>query len=167
MALAMSGVAQAKTGVSFDKDPQTVKPGDKVSFSVLAFREPPANGGGGGPEHPVVGAHPLVTFRSESGRVIRVRASATDLNGIGYGSVRFTDKGPWTTEMKAGPLHSGPEMSSPIEIGSALPHPAIPPASTPVHADAPFPWAWLVLLGMLGSVAAAFALRRRGLGGTA
>src|SRR2546423_9745017 len=72
MLLAVPAVAHAKAGVEFDTYPEKSKVGTPISFSVMAFRDPPASGGSA---HPVVGAHPLITFRSASGRGVRVRAS--------------------------------------------------------------------------------------------
>jgi len=163
LALALPGLAQAKTGVVFDKAPDRAVPGEKINFTVIAMREPP----GPGPHeaHPVAGAHALVTFRSESGRVVRVRSTETDLNGIGYGSIRFPDKGPWTTEMTAGPARSPGEFSEPVEIGSALPRPA--PAAAAPSSSAEFPWVWAVLLGLAGTGLAVAVTQRRRFGGAA
>src|SRR3954454_21653457 len=115
--LAAPAAAHAKGGVEFSGYPESSSPGKPISFTVIAYRDPPASRGVG---HAIVGAHPLVTFRSKSGRVIRVRASKTDLNGLGYGKVAFTDKGPWTTELRAGSLQQGPELSEPIHVGTGL-----------------------------------------------
>src|SRR5881409_2714559 len=89
---ALPAVAHAKTGVIYQKDPETVKVGDRIHFTVVTMQEP---GSPTGTAKPVVGIHPLVPFRSGSGHVIRVRASRTDASGMGRGSVVFTDKGPW------------------------------------------------------------------------
>ena len=164
--LAVPAAAHAKAGVEFDKYPETQKVGTPIAFTVMAFRDPPASGGEG---HPVVGAHPLVTFRSKSGRVIRVRASRTDLNGIGYGKVAFTDAGPWTTEMNVRGVHVGSEFSSPIRVGVGLTQ-TIPPASksaAPAQPDASFPWVWVLSLGALGSALLVLTMRRRGRWGAA
>src|SRR5215210_7866714 len=89
--LAAPAIAHAKSGVEFETYPEETEVGTPIAFTVMAFRDPHASGGEG---HPVVGVHPLVTFQSNSGRVIRVRASRTDRFGVAHGEVTFTDKGP-------------------------------------------------------------------------
>src|SRR4051812_16520679 len=173
--LAAPAAAHAKAGVEFDSYPETSKVGSPISFTVMAFREPPGGGrgGSGGQPHPVVGAHPLITFRSKSGAVIRVRAGKTDLNGIGHGTVTFTDKGPWTTAMHVRGVHIGSEMSSPIQVGTGLTQ-TIPPADTqrskpvaaPDHATG-FPWVWVLSLATIGSALLVLLMRRRGHWGAA
>ncbi|HEX4718029.1 MAG TPA: hypothetical protein VH300_05830 [Thermoleophilaceae bacterium] len=170
MLLAVPAVAHAKAGVEFDTYPEKSQVGTPISFSVIAFRDPPPSGGSA---HPVVGAHPLITFRSASGRVIRVRASKTDLNGIGYGKVAFTDKGPWTTEMHVRGVHIGSEQSSPISVGTGLTQ-LIPSAdshhpkavSTPDETSG-FPWVWVLSLATVGSALLVLLMRRRGRWGAA
>jgi hypothetical protein len=49
---------------------------------------------------PIVGARPLVTFTSESGRVVRVHGAKSNRNGISAATVSFPDHGPWTGTMK-------------------------------------------------------------------
>jgi hypothetical protein len=175
--LAVPAVVYAKAGVEFDTYPETSKVGNPISFTVMAFREPPGGGRSGpstGEPHPVVGAHPLVTFRSKSGAVIRVRASKTDLNGIGYGTVTFTDKGPWTTELHVRGVHIGSEMSSPIHVGTGLTQ-TIPPADaqrSSKPASAPdqtsgFPWVWVLSLATIASALLVLVMRRRGRWGAA
>src|SRR5438045_7314993 len=107
---ALPALAQAKTGVSYQKDPETAKVGERIPFTAIVWREPPTPSG---KAHPLVGIHPLVTFRSDSGRVIRVRASRTNANGMGRGAVAFTDKGPWTAVMhiKSHGIYVGSEDS--------------------------------------------------------
>jgi hypothetical protein len=172
--LAVPAAAHAKAGVEFDTYPETSKVGTPISFSVMAFRDPPSSGGSSaGEPHPIVGAHPLVTFRSESGRVIRVRASKTGPDGIGYGEVTFTDKGPWTTEMHIRGLHIGSEMSGPIHVGTGLTQ-TIPAADSqrPKPVSAPddtsgFPWVWVLSLATIGSALLVLLMRRRGHWGAA
>ena len=171
--LAAPAAAYAKAGVEFDTYPETSKVGSPISFTVMAFREPPGGGRAGGEPHAVVGAHPLITFRSKSGAVIRVRASKTDLNGIGYGEVAFTDKGPWTTEMHIRGVHIGSEMSSPIHVGTGLTK-LIPSAdqqrarsvAAPDQAGG-FPWVWVLSLASIGSALLVLLMRRRGHWGAA
>ena len=166
--LAAPALAHAKAGVEFAQDPETVSVGNSIDFTVIAFREP-RNPNGGDPR-PVVGAHPLVTFRSESGRVIRVRASATDLNGTGYGKIAFTDKGPWTTEMHVRGVHVGQELSQPIDAGVGLTQttpPTVssqPPAS---KASESFPWVWILSGASILAALLVAGMRRRGHWGTA
>jgi hypothetical protein len=168
MLLVAPAAAQAKAGVEFEQYPEEVQPGKPIKFTVMAFRHPPPSGGAG---HAVVGAHPLVTFRSRSGKVIRVRASETDLNGIAYGQVTFTDSGPWTTEMRMPGVHIGQERSQPIGVGTGLtqtipsadstrPHPVPDPAGD-------FPWVWVLSLASIASALLVLAVRRRGHWGAA
>jgi hypothetical protein len=169
MLLVAPAAAQAKAGVEFEQYPEEVQPGNPVNFTVMALRDPPASGGSA---HAVVGAHPLITFRSRSGRVIRVRASETDLNGIAYGKVTFTDSGPWTTEMNIPGVHIGQERSQPISVGTGLTE-LIPSAdSTRPHPAAgtgsgDFPWVWVLSLASIASALLVLALRRRGHWGAA
>ncbi len=159
--LALPAAAQAKGGIEFQGYPDTAKTGEKIDFTVMAMKDP--QGPTGGPTA-IVGKHPLVTFRSKSGRIVRVRASRTDLNGIAYGSVAFPDKGPWSTEMRAGDLWIGPEMSEPIHVGIGLTQttPAAKAPASPASdgADSPAPWIWILSLAAIGSAAAVFVVRR-------
>jgi hypothetical protein len=170
--LAVPAAAHAKAGVEFQTYPEKQKVGSPIKFTVIAFREPPGGGRGGGEPHPVAGAHPLVTFRSQSGAVIRVRAGKTNLNGIGHGTVRFTDKGPWTTEMHVRGVHIGSEMSAPIHVGTGLTQ-LIPSADSSRPRTAPpqdaggFPWVWVLSLASIGSALLVLLMRRRGRWGAA
>ena len=162
--LAVPALAHAKAGVEFQQDPETVDVGKSVNFTVMAFREP--RDPNGGDPHPVVGAHPLITFRSHSGRVIRVRASETNRDGIGYGKVAFTDPGPWITEMHIPGVQVGDEFSQPINAGAGLTQttPATvvsrPPASTPD--DDGFPWVWVLSGASILAALLVAGMRRRG-----
>src|SRR5690348_9312590 len=102
--LIMPASALGKGGIEFQGYPDTADVGQKINFTVMAMQDPQ---GPTGEPKAVVGRHPLVTFRSDSGRVVRVRATTTDLNGIAYGFVRFPDKGPWSTELRVGDLYIG------------------------------------------------------------
>jgi hypothetical protein len=163
--LAAPAAAHAKAGVEFKTYPEKEKVGSSIKFVVMAFREPR-----GGAPQPVLGAHPLVTFRSRSGAVIRVRASRTGPNGIAHGSVRFTDKGPWTTEMHMRGVHIGSELSAPIRVGTGLTQ-VIPAAdsthSRPAATTSGFPWVWVFSLGAIGSALLVLVMRRRGRWGAA
>jgi hypothetical protein len=170
--LAVPAVAHAKVGVIFDQYPETVKVGAPIGFTVMASRDLPAADGG---TRPLRGAHPLVTFRSRSGRVIRVRTKRTDLNGIGHGRVSFTDKGPWTSEVNARSLHGGSGRSEPFEVGIGLTQ-TIPSADETAAAaaarDAPashagFPWVWVLSGTSILAALAVAGMRRRGHWGTA
>lgn len=99
--LAVPAVAQAKAGIEFNSAIEQQQPGSRQDFSAIAMREP-ADPMGGAPT-PIVGAQPLVSFRNAStGQVIRVRTSPTNRNGVGFGSVTFPDRGPWTASMTVG-----------------------------------------------------------------
>lgn len=171
--LALPALAHAKAGIEFDQYPDNAKVGEAIPFTVMAMNEPPS---GGHAPRPVVGRHPLLTFRSDSGRVVRVRASATDLNGLAYGKVAFPDKGPWSTELRIGDrMEIGPEMSEPIHVGIGLTQ-TIPPAKphqiAPKPAPAPAdssgaPWVWIFSLGAIGSALLVLLMRRRGHWGAA
>jgi hypothetical protein len=168
--LAAPAAAYAKGGVEFNGYPDSSSPGKPISFTVIAYRDPPASGGVG---RAIVGVHPLVTFRSKSGRVIRVRASKTNVDGIAHGSVTFGDHGPWTTELHAGSLRLGPEMSEPIHVGIGLTQ-TIPAADSqrPKTVSAPeqassFPWVWVLSLASIGAALLVLLMRRRGHWGAA
>src|SRR5438309_10570690 len=113
-ALTAPAGALAKAGVEFDRLPDTAAVGQPIQFTVMAFHQPRRPGWAA---RPVIGAHPLVTFRSRSGRVLRVRTRATDPNGIAHGVVRFADHGPWTTAMRVGGVTIPAEQSQPIRVG--------------------------------------------------
>jgi hypothetical protein len=160
--LAVPAFAQAKAGVEFDRDPEVVKVGTTIGFTVIAYRDAPREGT---EMRPVEGAHPLVTFRSESGRVIRVRAGETDLNGIAYGKVAFTDHGPWTTEMKVPGVEIGDGLSQPIDAGVGLVRTTVTPDARPVRSapsDSGFPWVWFLSAASIGAALLVAGMRRRG-----
>src|SRR4051794_25228875 len=165
---AVPAVAHAKAGVEFQTNPDTAKPGQKISFTVMAVEEPPQSGGD---LRPIVGAYPLVTFRSDSGQVVRVRAGRTDRNGLAQGSVALPAKGRWTTELHVGSLEMGPDLSEPFQLDAALTHttPAAGGTRTkPVAADGGgFPWLWVLSLGSIGSALLVLTMRRRGHWGAA
>jgi hypothetical protein len=98
--------------------------------------------------------------------VIRVRASATDRNGTGYGKVAFTDKGPWTTEMHLRGVHVGDEFSQPINAGAGLTQ-TTPPTGTSQRApskpsDDGFPWVWILSGASILAALLVAGMRRRG-----
>ena len=69
--LALPAAGHAKgVIVQWDQYPDGAAIGQKIGFTIMA--------------PPVRGRRPLVTFRSASGRIVRVRASEADLNGIAY-----------------------------------------------------------------------------------
>jgi hypothetical protein len=167
--LAAPALAHAKAGVEFQTYPDTAKPGEKINFTVIAMREPPPGGGGRTQPQAIVGRHPLVTFRSGSGRVVHVRAGATDLNGIAHGQVAFPDRGPWTTELSIGDeIRIGPERSEPIRVGVGLTQ-TTPAAATAAASSEPdsFPWVWVLSLASIGSALLVLLMRRRGHWGAA
>lgn len=170
--LAVPAVAHAKAGIEFKAYPETVAVGKPIAFTVYAFTDPPAGGGSG---HAVVGAHPLVTFRSKSGRVVRIRSSRVDSAGVGHGTVAFPDKGPWSTEMNMRGVHIGQERSQPISVGTGLAETT--PSADDVAAarnrtSAPasngdFPWVWVLSGASILAALAVAGMRRRGHWGTA
>ena len=169
--LAVPAAAQAKAGVEFQKYPETAAPGEKISFTVIAFREPPSGGNSGQPPQAIVGRRPLVTFRSASGRVVRIRVEKTNQDGIAYGEVAFPDKGPWSTALKVGDdLELGQERSQPIRVGVGLTQTITAAGAATRKAAAPatdFPWVWVLSLGAIGSALLVLTMRRRGHWGAA
>src|SRR3954465_10575472 len=168
--LAAPALAHAKAGVEFQTYPDTAKPGEKINFTVIAMREPPPGGGGRTQPQAIVGRHPLVTFRSRSGRVVHVRASATDPNGIAHGQVAFPDRGPWTTELTVGDeIQIGPERSEPIRVGVGLTHTTPAAAASGAASSEPdsFPWVWVLSVASIGSALLVLLMRRRGHWGAA
>jgi hypothetical protein len=170
--LAVPALAQAKVGVIFDQYPETVKVGAPIGFTVMATRDTPAADAG---TRPLRGAHPLVTFRSKSGRIIRVRTTRTDLNGKGHGKVTFADKGPWTSEVNARGPHGGSGRSEPFEVGIGLTQTtrsADETAAAAARRDAPasqggFPWVWVLSGASIVAAVAVAGMRLRGHWGTA
>src|SRR4051794_37734702 len=149
--LAVPALAQAKAGLEFETYPDTAQPGDKIAFTVIAMEEPPSGGGRSTPKA-IIGRHPLLTFRSKSGRGVRVRAGATDLNGIAHGSVAFPDKGPWSTELRVGDaLQIGTDQSEPIRVGVGLTQttPPDPVARSSTPDTNSFPWVWVLSLAAI------------------
>src|SRR4051812_14085270 len=166
--LAVPALAPAKAGLEFKTYPDTAQPGEKINFTVFAIDEP-RDGGPGSQPKPIVGRHPLVTFRSQSGRVVRVRAGATNRDGIAHGSVAFPDKGPWTTALRVGNnLQIGSERSEPIRVGVGLTQ-TTPVADAAAHESSPdgFPWVWALSLASIGSALLVLLMRRRGHWGAA
>ena len=165
----LPSAAAAKTGVEFQTAPEQSKVGHTIPFTVTVWREPPSPSGRA---HPVVGIHPLVTFRSDSGRVIRVRASRTNRFGLAHGKVAFTDKGPWTTvfHVKTHGVYVGNDASGPISVGTGLVQ-VIPPADATrpqAHGSAAeFPWVWVLSLASIGAALLVLVMRRRGRWGAA
>jgi hypothetical protein len=99
--LAVPALAHAKAGVEFTGAIEQQQPGSRQDFTAIAMREP-SDPMGGAPT-PIVGAQPLVTFQNtRTGQVLRVRTSPTNRNGVGFGSVTFPDRGPWTASMAVG-----------------------------------------------------------------
>src|SRR3954447_7576171 len=167
--LALPALAQAKAGVEFASYPDTAQPGEKINFTVVAMEEPPA-GGGRSAHKAIVGRRPLLIFRSKSGRIVRVRAGATDTTGIAHGSVAFPDKGPWSTELRVGhALQIGTEQSEPIHVGIGLTQTTPPePVTRSNAADTnSFPWVWVLSLASIGSALLVLLMRRRGHWGAA
>jgi hypothetical protein len=171
--LAVPALAHAKGGLEFSQDPVSSEPGRPIAFTVMGYRDPPPNGGMG---HPVSGTRPLVTFRSTSGRVVRVRAGVTNADGISRGTVTFPDAGPWTTQIDMRGLHLPPDRSEPITIGPGS-GPNVSPLviSTPPRTvnpkpEAPggeFPWVWILSGASILAALVVAGMRRRRHWGTA
>ncbi|MEA2483796.1 MAG: hypothetical protein QOC55_1743 [Thermoleophilaceae bacterium] len=168
-ALASPASALAKAGVEFERLPDTTAVGQPINFTVMAFHEP---GRPGWAARPIVDAHPLVTFRSRSGRVLRVRTSATDLNGIAHGVVRFADHGPWTTAMHVGNVEIPAEQSVPVRVGVGL-FQLIPSANQERAAlsrqerRSALPWVWVFSSASILAALLVLLMRRRGHWGAA
>src|SRR4051794_8042510 len=162
-ALALPASALAKAGVEFERLPDTTAVGQPIDFTVMAFHESSRPGWAA---RPIVGAHPLVPFRSRSGRVLRVRTSATDLNGSGYGVVRFTDHGPGTTAMHVGSVDIPAQQSEPVSVGVGL-FQLIPSANQERAALArqqrrsPLPWLWIFSSASILAALLVLLMRRR------
>src|SRR4051794_26326452 len=166
--LAFPVLAHAKAGVEFERYPDTAKLGEKVDFTVIAIREPPGGGSGRAQPQPIVGRRPLVTFRSKSGRTVRIRATATDRDGIASASVAFPDRGPWTTELRVGDrIELGPERSEPIRVGVGLTQTSPPADAAAPAGGTAFPWLWVLSLASIGSALLVLVMRRRGHWGAA
>jgi hypothetical protein len=163
--LAVPALAHAKAGIEFDNAIETANPNDRQSFNVLVMNEP-TDPMGGEPQ-PITGAQPLVTFRNEeTGKVIRVRASRTNSEGVARGAVTFNDDGPWATTLtvKGKPLaiHGqtfsvGPPRE--VNVVGTMEPPPDPPA-TPADDGGSFP-AWLLTLPAAGLAALAIWRYRR------
>ena len=159
--------AAAKTGIEFHRYPETAKVGAAIPFTMTVWREPRSRTGHA---TPVRGIRPLVTFKSASGRVIRVRTARTNRYGLAQGSVRFTDKGPWNVsyDLERRGIYAGEEISQPIHVGTGLTQ-TIPSAdqtrralqspATPTAGG--FPWIWVLSLASLGSALLLVGMRRR------
>jgi hypothetical protein len=164
--LAIPALAQAKAGVEFQTYPETAGVGEQIAFTVIALRDAPP---GGGSPQAIAGRRPLVTFRSASGRVLRIRVEPTNADGIARGTVAFPDKGPWTTALKVGQaIKLGQERSQPIRVGVGLTQTipaATSTASSPKTTD--FPWVWVLSLASVGSALLVLVMRRRGHWGAA
>jgi hypothetical protein len=169
--IVLPAAADAKAGIEFDSYPDTARIGQSLGFTVMAIDEQPV---GGGNPHAIRGRRPLVTFRSESGRVLRVRTGATDSDGLARGRVAFPDRGPWSTKLRVGrQLAIGADRAGPIRVGVGLTQTipsadaARPKTATPESGGRS--WPWLLSLGAIGSAVLLLMLlmRRRGHWGAA
>src|SRR5688572_11500292 len=94
--LAVPATATAMVGVELEKQ-QDLAPGEKTNMNVMLWREPRDPGSD---PTPVVGAHPLVTFRNaKTGEVVRVRASRTNHEGLASATVAFPSRGKWAVDL--------------------------------------------------------------------
>ena len=159
--LAVPALAQAKAGIEFNQAIEQQHPGDSQSFTAIVMKDPP-NREGGEPT-PIVGVHALVSFTNQdTGRVIRVRTSATDSEGIASGRVTFPDRGPWGISMSlGGKPFGGPELGD-FEVGSALQArlPQTAARQTTAH-DGSQPSGWLLLFPAAALIALGVWLTRR------
>lgn len=162
--LAAPVAANAKGGVIFDRYPDVQAVGSSMSFTVMTM--PPRSG-----------LRPLVAFSDEkSARVVRIRATRTDLHGIAYGSVRLPSHGPWDTLITVGGKPVAPSDSEPFRVGVGLTQ-TIPSADAQRAAASPAPadrhgggggtWLWLTSAAAIGSALLVAAMRRRGRWGAA
>jgi hypothetical protein len=169
--LAVPAAAAAKVGVEFTKDPATAKPGEAIPINIMIMgesKDPMA-----GDMAPIVGARPLATFRSESGKVVRVRGAKSNENGISAATVTFPDKGPWTgtLDVRGEVLAEGGGNMGTWTVGEALAPPVAktvetmkPPAQTPTvgGGTSGLLIGW-ILLGGAAVAALAFTAMRAGL----
>ena len=144
--LAVPALAQAKSGIEFDRNIEFQQPGSQQTFSVFI------HGSGGG-------APPTVSFRNtRTGKVIEARTVRTDeMNS--RGSVTFPDSGPWSATLSIGGRSLGdPMIGSEFKLAAAPAKPAAAP--TPPSGDDGFPL-WLLTLPVAGLAALAIWLTRR------
>jgi hypothetical protein len=153
--------AGAKGGVIWDRYPDVQAVGSPMKFTVML--------------HPGSHARPLVTFRdATTGAVVRVRASAGDLNGISYGSVALPSHGPWRTTVSVnGRAVFFEGDAEPFRVGVGLTQ-TIPSADDERAAakasgagDPRIAWLWLASAAAIGSAAVVLVMRRRGRWGAA
>ena len=163
--LAAPAAAWAKAGIEFNNYPEQAKVGEKQTFTIMVLREP--RDPNGGRPTPIVGKHPLVTFRSDtSGRVIRVRGGRTDPNGMTTGTVAFPDKGPWTSEIHMRGVATGAEYSQKFSVGTGLTV-NVPPTTVSTPKPEPagssggggFPWVWVLSIAAILSALLVAAAR--------
>jgi hypothetical protein len=151
--LAVPALAHAKAGIEFDDDIAATKPGDQQSFTAFV------HGSSGGP--------PTVSFHNtRTGQVIHVKTVPTNGTGIGRGSVRLPDRGPWTVTMTVNGRSAGDaihgqgfELGPPkVRVMGTMEPPAEPPAAS--NGDTGFPF-WLLTLPAAGLAALGIWFARR------
>jgi hypothetical protein len=159
--LAVPAVAAAKVGIEYTQDPATVGPGEKMALNIMILKEPKNPAGPRAQMTPAVGAHPIVTFRSESGRVVRVRGHAANQDGVSRASVRLPDAGPWTASMRVPGVSvaEGGGHMEPFKLGTmdatsdaAVDEVVRPPAHAPVQSHDEGSATWWILLGALAAL---------------
>ena len=142
--------ASAKGGVIFDEYPDVQSVGSPMKFTVMTFRQRE-------------GIRPLVTFQNaKTGERVRVRTTATDLNGIAYGTVSLFSTGPWNTTITLRGRPMAPGDSEPFRVGVGLTQ-TIPSADqerAPAH-NGRVPWLWLSSAAAIGSALLVLFMRRR------
>jgi hypothetical protein len=158
--LVVPAAASAKGGVIWDRYPDVQSVGSAMKFTVMLNWD-----------RRIEGAHPLVTFsNSQTGEVVRVRGSRSDLNGISYGTVRLPSKGPWDTRITVAGKEVLPPDAEPFRVGVGLTQ-TIPSANELAarsgQEDAAVPWLWIWSGAAIGSALLVFVMRRRGRWGAA
>lgn len=162
--LAVPVTAIAKTGVMFTTPPEATETGHRTHFNVVLFREPRDPTGRAAPMGR--GRHPLVVFRSDSGRVVRARAGAVSGEGISKGGlVAFPDKGPWHSTIYVGDkrINTG-ELDGGFGVGTdiikTLPPPRTPIPTPSAHpTPSSFPWVWVLSIGAIAAALLVLAAR--------
>src|SRR5437868_5326048 len=145
--LAVPVTAIAKTGIGFSRSPANIETGHKTKINIVLMHEPRRPGGQ--PTPMAEGKHPLVTFRSDSGRVIRIRGAAVSREGLSYATVAFPDKGPWHSAITVGHRNiSTGESGQGFPIGTEVG--GLPTPKTSARpAAAGFPWIWVVSIAAI------------------
>jgi hypothetical protein len=165
--LAVPAVAWGKTGIEMSQDPSAYQPGEKIRINIMYMNEP--RDPMGGEPTPVVGVRPLATFRSESGRVVRVRGDATDRDGLARAEVTLPDRGPWTVTTTVAGKVVGEEGQQTFALGEQVPTVVSRPTTDPAPAKPGdgFPWVWVLSAASILAALLVAGMRRLGHWGAA